>query len=71
MHCVIYPDVLIEFLPAQGQPSQAQLDFFQSGLWSIREQRIFRGRKADHALVIKFEPDTAAFHPTAQGGDWR
>ena len=41
MHDIIHPDVLVEFLPAEGPALQAELDLFQQGLCGISQQGYF------------------------------
>ena len=51
MHGVVHPDVLVELLPTQSQAVQPEFDFFELGLGSVGEQRIFHGGKTYQALV--------------------
>jgi hypothetical protein len=69
VHRILHPDVLVEFLPAQGASLDAELDLLELGLRRIREQGVLRGREAHQTLVGELDPHPAAFHPAAHGSD--
>ena len=65
MNSVIYENVFIKLLPTEGATLHTQFDGFEKILRCVRQQGITRGRKADEALIVKFQPDAAPLHPAA------